>query len=380
MNRDSGDHPDGDHSLTCSPQKSQDLGRVMALVLFQHAGGLGAEQPARFVQNRQGRIAEILDPVQVDQVAVQRLPRLFADIDQQQDIALGQDLFDLGIGLRKERAGGGTRGTSCRRTSAGCSCFPTRPSSPRQRSAPSHRPRDHRCPVRASALVRSRQDRGQQHQCRGQDQPEDLLAFQSVEFHRVYLQENLNLVKDPGKIRQPELRLKTKAGSRKPIKPAGMPAAIDGKQRGLSDLQSQSGRTEAEMTEKIYHHDSYCREARQRSAAGKRERAFPHPPRPHDLLPRRRRPARRPGHHQRPAAAGAGQRRTTTSSMCWSGTPARARPALRLDFPRRYDHMQQHTAQHLLSQVLLRLFDAPTLSFAIGPEHSSIEIGRPALE
>lgn len=49
---------------------------------------------------------------------------------------------------------------------------------------------------------------------------------------------------------------------------------------------------------------------------------------------------------------------------------------LRLDFPRRYDHMQQHTAQHLLSQILLRRFDAPTLSFAIGPEHASIEIGR----
>jgi alanyl-tRNA synthetase len=52
---------------------------------------------------------------------------------------------------------------------------------------------------------------------------------------------------------------------------------------------------------------------------------------------------------------------------------------LQLDFARRFDHMQQHTAQHLLSQVLLRLLDAPTLSFAIGPEHSSIEIGRPAI-
>jgi alanyl-tRNA synthetase len=50
---------------------------------------------------------------------------------------------------------------------------------------------------------------------------------------------------------------------------------------------------------------------------------------------------------------------------------------LQLDFQRRYDHMQQHTAQHLLSQVLLALWQAPTLSFAIGPEHASIEIGRP---
>jgi alanyl-tRNA synthetase len=52
---------------------------------------------------------------------------------------------------------------------------------------------------------------------------------------------------------------------------------------------------------------------------------------------------------------------------------------LLLDFPRRYDTMQQHTAQHLLSQVLLNLFNAPTLSFAIGPEHASIEIGRETL-
>ncbi len=49
---------------------------------------------------------------------------------------------------------------------------------------------------------------------------------------------------------------------------------------------------------------------------------------------------------------------------------------LLLDFTRRYDHMQQHTAQHLLSQILVRDFNAATLSFAIGPEHSSIEIGR----
>lgn len=59
--------------------------------------------------------------------------------------------------------------------------------------------------------------------------------------------------------------------------------------------------------------------------------------------------------------------------------PGQGEVSLQLDFTRRYDHMQQHTAQHLLSQVLLRLFDAPTLSFAIGAGHSSIEIGRQSL-
>jgi alanyl-tRNA synthetase len=58
--------------------------------------------------------------------------------------------------------------------------------------------------------------------------------------------------------------------------------------------------------------------------------------------------------------------------------PGEGEARLRIDFARRYDHMQQHTAQHLLSQVLVRNFNAATLSFAIGPEHSSIEIDRPA--
>jgi alanyl-tRNA synthetase len=61
-----------------------------------------------------------------------------------------------------------------------------------------------------------------------------------------------------------------------------------------------------------------------------------------------------------------------------AGDPGGGEARLQLEFARRFDHMQQHTAQHLLSQVLVRLFAAPTLSFAIGPEHSSIEIGRPA--
>jgi alanyl-tRNA synthetase len=58
--------------------------------------------------------------------------------------------------------------------------------------------------------------------------------------------------------------------------------------------------------------------------------------------------------------------------------PGEGEARMRLDFERRYDHMQQHTAQHLLSQALVRNFGVATLSFAIGPEHSSIEIDRPA--
>ncbi len=46
-----------------------------------------------------------------------------------------------------------------------------------------------------------------------------------------------------------------------------------------------------------------------------------------------------------------------------------------IDWQRRYDHMQQHTGQHLLSAVLVELFAYPTLSFHMGGEVSTIELG-----
>jgi alanyl-tRNA synthetase len=48
-----------------------------------------------------------------------------------------------------------------------------------------------------------------------------------------------------------------------------------------------------------------------------------------------------------------------------------------IHWPRRFDHMQQHTGQHLLSAVLIELFDAPTVSFHLGAEASTIDIARP---
>lgn len=47
----------------------------------------------------------------------------------------------------------------------------------------------------------------------------------------------------------------------------------------------------------------------------------------------------------------------------------------KIDWTRRYDHMQQHTGQHLLSAVLLDLFQFPTLSFHMGDQVSTIELG-----
>jgi alanyl-tRNA synthetase len=47
-----------------------------------------------------------------------------------------------------------------------------------------------------------------------------------------------------------------------------------------------------------------------------------------------------------------------------------------VDWQRRFDHMQQHTGQHLLSAVLIDLFDAATVSFHLGAESSNIEVSR----
>ena len=50
-----------------------------------------------------------------------------------------------------------------------------------------------------------------------------------------------------------------------------------------------------------------------------------------------------------------------------------------IDWPRRFDHMQQHTGQHLLSAVLHERLNVATLSFHMGDEVSTIELAIPAL-
>jgi alanyl-tRNA synthetase len=50
-----------------------------------------------------------------------------------------------------------------------------------------------------------------------------------------------------------------------------------------------------------------------------------------------------------------------------------------IDWPRRYDHMQQHTGQHLLSAVLEELFQIRTVSFHLGTGVSTIDVDAPAL-
>ncbi|WP_375089100.1 alanine--tRNA ligase-related protein [Peribacillus sp. RS7] len=45
-----------------------------------------------------------------------------------------------------------------------------------------------------------------------------------------------------------------------------------------------------------------------------------------------------------------------------------------IDWSRRFDHMQQHSGQHLLSAVCRELFDANTVSFHLGKEYLTIDI------
>ena len=50
-----------------------------------------------------------------------------------------------------------------------------------------------------------------------------------------------------------------------------------------------------------------------------------------------------------------------------------------IDGLRRFDHMQQHSAQHILSQAFIRIADAATIGFHLGAESVSIDLNDGAL-
>jgi alanyl-tRNA synthetase len=51
-----------------------------------------------------------------------------------------------------------------------------------------------------------------------------------------------------------------------------------------------------------------------------------------------------------------------------------------LDWHRRFDHMQQHTGQHILSAAFEQLLDADTVGFHLGAEMSTVDINKARLE
>jgi alanyl-tRNA synthetase len=53
--------------------------------------------------------------------------------------------------------------------------------------------------------------------------------------------------------------------------------------------------------------------------------------------------------------------------------------ACAVDWPRRFDHMQQHTGQHLLSAVLAEMFGHQTVSVHFGAEWSSLDVDVDAI-
>jgi alanyl-tRNA synthetase len=56
--------------------------------------------------------------------------------------------------------------------------------------------------------------------------------------------------------------------------------------------------------------------------------------------------------------------------------PQAARVRGTIDWARRFDHMQQHTGQHVLSAAFDRFLDARTESFHLGAEYSTIDLAR----
>jgi alanyl-tRNA synthetase len=60
-------------------------------------------------------------------------------------------------------------------------------------------------------------------------------------------------------------------------------------------------------------------------------------------------------------------------------TPERADVTGVIDWERRFDHMQQHSGQHLLSAAFVHVMEAPTISFHLGTEESHIDLRTPRL-
>lgn len=54
--------------------------------------------------------------------------------------------------------------------------------------------------------------------------------------------------------------------------------------------------------------------------------------------------------------------------------PIKGRVLLEIDFSRRFDHMQQHTGQHILSYAFSKLFDGNTVGFHLSQEYATIDL------
>ncbi len=60
--------------------------------------------------------------------------------------------------------------------------------------------------------------------------------------------------------------------------------------------------------------------------------------------------------------------------------PAGSKVEGEVDWPRRFDHMQQHTGQHILSAAFEQMLDADTVGFHLGTETSTVDINVARLD
>ena len=100
--------------------------------------------------------------------------------------------------------------------------------------------------------------------------------------------------------------------------------------------------------------------------------------RPHRVLSDVRRPAVRHRHARR--RAGGRRRRSTTTAGCCTSSIGAARPGGAvhgaIDWARRFDHMQQHTGQHVLSAAFDACSTRATESFHLGVGHVARSTSR----
>lgn len=59
--------------------------------------------------------------------------------------------------------------------------------------------------------------------------------------------------------------------------------------------------------------------------------------------------------------------------------PATAEVTCKIDWDKRFDHMQHHSGQHLLSAVCLNLYNIRTVSFHLGKDYVTIDVEAPQL-
>jgi len=87
-----------------------------------------------------------------------------------------------------------------------------------------------------------------------------------------------------------------------------------------------------------------------------------------------------PADHGRLGAASVSDVREEEGRV-WHRTEGLLAPGARvkgaLDWARRFDHMQQHTGQHILSQAFIEVASAETRSFHLGEEEVSIDVAHP---